>query len=174
LLRKYPKAPLFTWLTLLFLCLSGCGYELVHDRGISAGESSAVYSISVPIFKNKTYEPQVPSFFTEAFSRELVSGGLVQINKAGSEATLQGSIDTISTTLSSLSGTGLAVEKQVSVTVSLKLTRSGNAVRSWSYHDTEAYIASNINLEDFNRRAAIQRIATRVARRFHAQLVADR
>jgi outer membrane lipopolysaccharide assembly protein LptE/RlpB len=173
LLRSF-RAPLFFCLVVLFLFLSGCGYELVRDRGISSGGNSEVYSISVPIFKNKTYEPQVPAFFTEAFSRELASGGLVQINKAGSEATLQGSIDSINTTLSSLSGAGLAVEKQVSVLVSLRLVKTGNVVRTWSYNDAEAYIASSINLEDFNRRAAIQRIATRIARRFHAQLVADR
>jgi outer membrane lipopolysaccharide assembly protein LptE/RlpB len=172
-LRSHYRALLVCFILFLPL-LTGCGYELVRDRGISTGETSEVYSISVPVFKNKTFEPQVPAFFTEAFSRELVSGGLVTINKDDSEAVLQGSIDSISTNLSSLSSTGLAVEKQVNMTVNLRLVKRGNAVRTWSFSDTEAYIASSINLEDFNRRAAIQRIATRIARRFHAQLVAER
>jgi hypothetical protein len=173
-LLKSIKTILVLCFALLSPLLAGCGYELVRDSGISSGSTGEVYSVSVPVFRNKTFEPQVPAFFTEIFSRELASGGLVRINKADSEATLYGSIDSITTNLSSLSSTGLAVEKQVSVLVSLRLVKDGNVVRTWSYSDTEAYIASSINLEDFNRRAAIQGIAKRIARRFHAQLVAGR
>jgi outer membrane lipopolysaccharide assembly protein LptE/RlpB len=172
-LRNHYRAFLIC-ISLCLPLLTGCGYELVRDRGIATGDTSEVYSISVPVFKNKTFEPQVPAFFTEAFSRELVSGGLVKINKGETEAVLQGSIDSITTNLSSLSSAGLAVEKQMNITVNIRLIKKGNVVRTWSFTDTEAYITSSINLEDFNRRAAIQRIATRIARRFHAQLVADR
>ena len=159
---------------LLIPFLWGCGYELVRDRGISSGASTEVYSISVPVFKNRTLEPQIPAFFTEIFSRELAAGGLVQINKSGSEATLLGTVDSIYSAPSSLSGKGLAVEKVVSTSISLTLVKNGSVARRWTYSDAEAYVVSDINLEDFNKRAAIQRIATRIARRFHAQLVADR
>jgi hypothetical protein len=44
-------------------------------------------------------------------------------------------------------------------------------VKTWTFGDAEVYDASIINLEDFNKRAALQRIAGRMARRFHAQLL---
>jgi outer membrane lipopolysaccharide assembly protein LptE/RlpB len=152
------------------LLLWACGYELVRDRGISGGE---VVSVSLPVFKNRSLEPQVPAFFTEAFSRELAAGGLVEINNAGSDATLQGTINSVITGLSSLSGAGLAVEKVVTVTVNLTLTRPESTVRTWTFADSETYSATDINLEDFNKRAALQRIAARIARRFHSQLIAS-
>ncbi len=151
------------------LTLYTCGYELVRDRGISDGQ---IMSVTVPVFKNKSLEPQVPAFFTDAFSRELMAGGLVDVNKEGSDATLQGTINTVVTSPSSLTTAGLAVEKVVTVATSLTLTEPGGKVRSWAFSDSEAYTANDINLEDFNKRAALQRIAARIARRFHSQLIA--
>jgi outer membrane lipopolysaccharide assembly protein LptE/RlpB len=155
--------------TVLFL--SGCGYELVRDRGISGGE---ILSVSVPVFKNRTFEPQMPEFFTQAFSHELAAGGLVDINRSGSDAVLQGTITSLVAAPSSLSGSGIALEKVVAVGVLLTLTTPGGTVKTWTFSDSEAYRANDINLEDFNKRAALRRIAGRIARRFHAQLVANR
>jgi hypothetical protein len=173
-LLRAGKGTAFLGLVLSLLLQWGCGYELVRDRGMSAGGDVEVSSIAVPVFKNKTFEPQVPAFFTEAFSRELATGGLVQINKSGAEATLLGTIEMLVTTSSSLSGAGLAVEKVVTTTVSLRLMKDGNTLRTWSFGDSEAYVVTDINVEDFNRRAALQRIAARVARRFHSQLAPGR
>ncbi len=154
-----------------FLVLSGCGYELVRDRGLSGGD---IVSVNVPVFKNRSFEPQVPAFFTEAFSRELTAGGAVDINKPGADGTLQGTISSVITAPSALTGTGLTVEKVVTVSVSLTLTKPGGTVRTWALSDSETYAANDINLEDFNKRAALQRIAARIARRFHAQLISAR
>jgi outer membrane lipopolysaccharide assembly protein LptE/RlpB len=162
-------ARLLTLLVPLLLFLHACGYELVRERGIFGGD---ITSVNVPVFKNRTLEPQVPAFFTEAFSRELAASGLLQINRAGSDSTVQGTIDTVTTVPSSLSGQGLAVEKQVTAVVSLTLTRQGQVVRTWAFGDSEAYPANDINQEDFNKRQALQRIAARMARRLHAQLLA--
>jgi outer membrane lipopolysaccharide assembly protein LptE/RlpB len=154
-----------------FAFLVACGYEMVRDRGLSGGE---IVSVSLPVFKNRSLEPQVPAFFTEAFSHELAASGLVQINRPVSDAVLQGTINSVVATISSKSSTGLAVEKVVTVAISLSLTKPTGVARSWSYSDSEAYAVNDINLEDFNKRAALQRIAARIARRFHAQLVATR
>jgi len=158
-------------LVLLVLLQAGCGYELVRDRSISGGE---VVSVSLPVFKNRSLEPQVPAFFTDAFSRELAASGLVEINKPGSDGILQGTINSIMSAPSSLTSSGLAVEKVVTVNVGLTLAKPTGIVRSWAFGDSEAYSVSDINLEDFNKKAALQRIAARMARRFHSQLVADR
>lgn len=172
--RRYFVLPV---LVLLSLC--ACGYELVTDRAVSLQAPAAggnvpitITSLNVPVFKNPTFEPQVPMFFTEAFSRELAGSGLVQVNKPGSDATLQGSIVSVGTSLSTLSSQGLAIGKTVTVVVSLSLLQQGKALRTWSFGDSETYSVSTINSEDYNRRLALTRIAERMARRFHAQLVA--
>jgi hypothetical protein len=174
---KIKSLPL---LFVAFLTLAGCGYELVREPGILAdggaaksasGMAEGITSLNVPVFRNLSFEPQVPLFFTEAFSRELASSGLVQINKSASDATLQGTVTSIGTTLSSLNAQGLAVSKTVTAAVTLTLSRQGNIVKTWSFGDSETYTANNINSEDFNKRAALTRIAERMARRFHAQLV---
>lgn len=151
--------------------LTACGYELVRDRGISSGGD--IESVSLPVFKNRSLEPQVPGFFTDAFSHELAASGLVVINKAASDAVLQGTINSVAATPSSLNSSGLAVEKVVTVGISLTLTKPTGVTQSWSFTDAEAYAVNDINLEDFNKRAALQRIAARMARRFHSLLVAS-
>ena len=62
----------------LFLIPAACGYTVVQEKGIFRGE---VISLDVPVFKNQSFEPQVSQFFTEAFTRELVTSGLFDVNK---------------------------------------------------------------------------------------------
>ena len=151
-----------------FALLSGCGYELVREKGIYGGK---ITSIDIPVFANKTFEPQAPAFFTEAFSMELAGSGLFQINTAGADATLQGTIVSVTTGPGALSAAGQSVQKTVTAVISLTLTKEDKVVKTWTFGDAEVYDASIINLEDFNKRAALQRIAGRMARRFHAQLL---
>jgi outer membrane lipopolysaccharide assembly protein LptE/RlpB len=164
-MRTFKLLPLLACLTLL----SGCGYQLVKEKGIYGGE---ITSLSVPVFKNLSFEPQVSAFFTEAFSFELAGSGLFQINKAGADATLQGTINSVTAQPTSLATTGRAEQKVVTAMVSLTLTKEGNVMKTWTFGDAEPYDVPDINLEDFNRRAALQRIAARIARRFHSQLLA--
>ncbi len=166
--------PLFA----IFVLLHGCGYELVTGSGLSgpaysgpAMEGERITSLNVPVFKNTTFEPQVPQFFTEAFSQELAGSGLVQINRSASDPTLQGTVTAVSAAISALTGQGLALQKMVTVYISLTLARQGKVVKTWTFGDAEPYDASSINTEDFNKRAAEVRIAERMARRFHAQLL---
>jgi putative intracellular protease/amidase len=103
---------------------------------------------------------------------ELAASGLVQINTAGADATLQGTIASVTTGPGALSAAGQSVQKTVTAIVSLTLTKEDKVVKTWTFADAEVYDATSINLEDFNRRAALQRIAARMARRFHSQLFA--
>ncbi len=167
-------------LILSFLFLQGCGYELVKGPGLPSGAVSTtttgalptpITSLNLPVFKNLSFEPQVPMFFTEAFSQELAASGLVQINKPGADATLQGTVTSVTSTLSALSGQGLATQKTVTVFIALNLSQRGKVLKSWTFGDSEAYDVTSINSEDFNKRAAIIRLAQRIARVFHSQLV---
>ncbi|HUJ89671.1 MAG TPA: LPS assembly lipoprotein LptE [Syntrophorhabdales bacterium] len=155
----------------LFLILPSCGFTIVREKGIFQGE---VVSLDVPVFKNQTLEPQLPQFFTEAFSRELVASGLFDINKAGASSTLQGTIAAIRTVPAAFDQNGLTIQKTVYVTLGLALSRKdGRPIKSWGLSDAEPYNVNDINLEDSNMKQALIRIAARMARRFSALVIAD-
>jgi outer membrane lipopolysaccharide assembly protein LptE/RlpB len=155
-------------LVCVVLLVSGCGYELVREKGMYGG---TIMSLEVPVFKNRSLEPQISGYFTDAFSMELLESGM-QINTAGADATLQGTITSVTTGPGALSAVGQSVQKTVTAIVRLALTKEEKVVKVWTFGDSEIYDASSINLEDFNRRAALQRVAARIARRFHVQMAA--
>jgi hypothetical protein len=156
---------------LSFLFLVSCGYTMVREKGVFQGE---VVALDVPVFKNQTFEPQVSQFFTEAFTKELVTSGLFDINKSGASSTLQGSIAVVRIVPTTLDKNGLAIEKTIFVTLNLGLSKKdGRSIRSWSFVDAEVYNVQDINLEDPNKREALIRIAGRMSRRFSAVILAD-
>lgn len=158
-------------LLLLMLVLPGCGHHLVREEGIRGGD---VKVVDVPMFKNRTFEPHTPAIFTEAFTRELISSGFFQVNKPDADSTLQGIISRIEIVPSSLSGAGLVVEKRVNVDVDLVLTKStGQVFRRWRLTESEPFRTDDVNLQDFNKREALRRIANRMSRRFSALILAD-
>lgn len=161
----------FLLLASSMLSLAACGYQLVRQEGIRGGD---VKVVDIPMFTNKTFEPHTPAIFTEAFTRELVSSGFFQINKPNPDSTLQGVISRIVIVPSSLNISGIAVEKTATVDVALTLTRStGQVLRHWTFTEAEAFRADNVNLQDFNKREALRRIANRMSRRFSALILAD-
>lgn len=161
----------FLLLLPLVLSFAGCGYHLVRQEGIRGGD---VKVVDIPMFKNKSFEPHTPAIFTEAFTRELVSSGFFQVNKPNPDSTLQGVISRIVILPSSLSGTGIVVEKTATVDVNLTLTRStGQVLRHWTLTEAEAFRADDVNLQDFSKREALRRIANRMSRRFSALILAD-
>ncbi len=163
--RFFPVCALLVCAALM----SGCGYELVKEKGIYGGDIS---SINLPVFKNNSFEPLASGVFTQAFSMELAASGLFQLNKPDADATLQGSIMGVATSPGPIGGTGQTIQKVVTTSVSLVLMRQGKRLKMWTFSDSDVYDASTINIEEPGRRAALQRIAQRIARRFHAQVLA--
>jgi hypothetical protein len=159
--------PVWTLLVCAAL-MSGCGYELVKEKGIYGGEISSIY---LPVFKNNSFEPLASGVFTQAFSMEMAGSGLFQLNKADADATLQGNIMAVTTSPGPIGATGQTVQKVVSANISLTLTKQGKRLKTWSFSDSDVYDASTINIEEPGRRAALQRIAMRIARRFHIQVL---
>jgi len=150
---------------------SSCGYQLVSEKGIFGGEISSVY---VPIFKNKTFEPHASLYVTNAFTKELVSIGLFKVNKEDSDGYIEGSINSILITPSTMSGVGVVVEKSIRVDVDLSLFRKNGAfIKKWSLFETEIYRTDNINSEDYNKRDALTRLSERMARKFASVMLID-
>lgn len=157
---------------LSFLFLASCGYTIVGgQKGIFQGE---VVSVDVPVFKNQTLEPEMSQPFTEAFTQELITSGVFDVNHSGASSTLQGSIINVRIVPDAFDANGLAIEKTIYVTVSVALSRKdGRSIKNWSFLDAEPYGCQDINLEDPNKREAVTRIAGRISRRFSALVLAD-
>jgi len=156
---------------MVFAVANSCGYQMVREKGISGGDIASVY---ISVFKNSTYEPHASLYVTDAFSKELLSTSLFTINKESSDAYLQGNIKKIVTSPTSLSGGGLVIEKWISVDIELALYRkNGTLIRRWLLSDQETYRVDNIAAEDYNKREALQRLSSRLARRFSSVLLVD-
>ena len=157
--------------TLLVTLLCSCGYQLVREKGIFGGDITSLY---ISVFKNATYEPNISQYVTDAFSKELLSTGLFTLNRESSDGYLQGTVTKITMLPTSLSIAGLAIEKVVSLEVSITLSeRMANVVKNWGFSDSETYRVDNIDSEEYNRKDAIKRLSARMARRFSSFLLVD-
>ena len=151
--------------------LFGCGYELVKDKGIFSGE---ITTVSIPIFKNVTYEPHVSMYVSEAFTKELMSTGVFKLGREGTDGYIEGTIRDITVLPNTLSKSGIVTEKKVFMNVELALYRNnGSFIRRWVLSDNEVFRADIPNLEEYNKRTAYGRISDRMARRFSAAILVN-
>lgn len=149
----------------------GCGYELVRDKGIFGGE---ITTVSVPIFKNPTYEPHVSKYVSQAFSRELMSTGVFKLERNGTDGYFEGTIRDIRTIPNTLGKTGIVTEKKIFMDLDIALYRkNGTFIRRWTLSDSEIYRADVPNYEEYNKRAAYEKLSERMARRFSAAILAN-
>jgi hypothetical protein len=166
--RLLPRLCVF--LALLFLFPS-CGYELVRDKGIYGGD---IASLSVPMFKNKSYEPHMPGFVTDAFTKALINTGLFQVNRPDSDAYVEGTVRRVRAIPYTVSKEGTVIEKRVDVYIDLALYRKDGALlKRWSLSDFETYQAEIINYEESNKQEALKKVSERLARRFSAALLME-
>ncbi len=157
---------------ILILMVSGCGYELVREKGIKGGE---IATLAVPIFNNMTYEPHIAGYFTDSFSKELLGSGLFRISQEGADGTLQGTIRSIRVEPSALRGTGLVSQKDVYIDVELVLTgKNGNPAGRWTFASSQTYTWRTVSEEEYNKREAIRKMSAEIARRFSAVVLIDR
>jgi hypothetical protein len=168
-MMKSKKYLLIT--VMLAALISGCGYELVRDKGIFGGE---ITTVSLPIFKNPTYEPHVSKYVSQAFTKELMGTGVFKLDKAGTDGYIEGTIKDIRTIPNTLSKTGIVTEKKVFMDVELVLYRkNGTFIRRWTFSDNEVYRADVPNIEEYNKRTAYEKISERMARRFSAAILVN-
>ncbi len=155
----------------LFLFITGCGYQLVGDKGIYGGEIRSVY---LPVFKNITYEPHTSLYFTDAFTRQLMASGIFEVNKRNAETYLEGVIKDVKTTPNALDKNGIVIEKSLLVYIELSLFRKdGNLIRRWSFSDSHIYRTDDRNIEDYNKKEAIAIVSDRMAKRFCASIMTE-
>ena len=164
-------------MTLFFLCalwVDACGYRFAG----SGGFPDNVEKIFIEIFENRTSKAgiertvtnQLVFEFTRQRKKSLAS------DPTDANATLKGVIKSIGTRTISRVGTGVANEREVIMTVDLKLIKENGEV-IWAakgLSGRQSYDVSDLKLEnDRNENLAITRISERISERIFSRLTDD-
>ena len=168
----------FQYVCLIYLCLfclSACGYRFAGSGSFPEGVST----IYVEVIENRTSKIGVERIVTNQvifeFSRRRESSLVSKLDEA--DAILKGSINSIRTQTISRIDTELANEREVTMTVDLKLIKRDGGAVIWAANglsDREAYDVENSKVEtDRNEELAIGRLSERLSERIFNRLTDD-
>jgi hypothetical protein len=151
-------------LLLMTMLVAGCGYRFAVPGG---SLPSGVKSVRVPVFENRTAEPNVEGLVTEAVRERYARAGLLE--GAAAEATITGVV-------LGWSG-GVAYPGaprptyQVTGTVRVTLKKGEQVLREVIVSQMETFTSgADVLLTESNRGAAIRRLAEVLARDVVEQL----
>jgi hypothetical protein len=170
------RTALLSLLFILFSSLfSGCGYHsIAQDSHERFGEAATV---SIPIFANKTYKPNLENILLNDLIGEFAKRkGLRVVRSEVSDYTLSG--DVLSYGKTAIAYTGYDIVKEYSATITIAATLRKNSTQkviwrgqlSWSQNlPASSDIAIQQNSED----AAIQVICQRLAQQLYLKINQD-
>jgi outer membrane lipopolysaccharide assembly protein LptE/RlpB len=158
---------------ILALGLGGCGY---HFIGQESGALSGIHSIAIPYFVNKSFEPGLERYVTEALVDEFVKSKFVKVvDEAAADAVIQGRIDEFSETVISYDRDDRALEYRTRVSLDITLERKDTAEVLWRnkglYHFEEYTVSSDIATTEANKKIALQMTAAELAERIHDSII---
>ncbi len=166
--QKYVWTGIFT-----ALFLSACGYHFAGSGNLPGG----IKSIAIDVLKNRTSETGLENIVTNDLINEFIlRGRTVEKNSKKADAVLSGVIESSRITTISRQGQQSPLERQVEITVNLKVTRSdGRVIRSVpGISDYEAYnVAADKQATEMNKRRAIETLSKRLAEKIHNRLTED-
>ena len=163
--------------TLLFLCaiLAGaCGYRFAGSGGFPAN----VEKIFIEIFENRTSKAGIERVVTNQLVFEFTRQREKSLASASedADATLKGVIQSIRTRTISRVGTEVASEREVIMTLDLRLIKQDGEV-IWAakgLSGRQAYDVSDQKIEnDRNESAAIATLSERISERIFSRLTDD-
>ena len=156
---------------LLEVLFSACGYHFAEVSGFP-GDTERLF---VKVLENKTQETGAENILTAAILNELTLRKTDELARSIDDAdvVLSGAVDLVTIKTIASSASTVASERQVTVSIDLKLTKKDGSV-VWAAKDLsdfEAYLVeTDTQQTDANRRTAIgvlsKRIAQRVVNRF--------
>jgi hypothetical protein len=175
----------------LLLCLgcAGCGYRLYpagdtvgkQSGPITANVSTDSKKVFVAVFTNNTPEANIETGFRNAFIDQFIKGRRFKIvNAEGlADAVLKGNIkNLIVSPLAYRGESNLAVEKRITVTISLTLEEKGSPTARW--HEPNFTQWGDYSLEGTNfsagqasQKNALSKLANDVAERAYRLMTAD-
>jgi len=172
----------------LLLCLGGvgCGYHLA-PTGNPVGASSAgrnndgQKAIFVATFTNNTPEPNIEMRFRNAFIDQFIKGRRFKFVDAEglAEVVLKGNIkNLVMSPLAYRSGSNLAIEKRITVTLSLSLEAKGTASTLWREENFSQWADYTLDDTSFSasqagQKNALSKLANDAAERAYRMMTAD-
>jgi len=138
---------------------SGCGYRFaVGGTGLAEG----VHSVYVPVFANRSSEPEAGAIFSQALAEGLAREG----RAAGplAPARIEGEVLSLIASPAATTKTGRGVGiYQLSGVVRLRVVREGSEICRREVSGTEDFLPAQNLLElDASRRRAVRRLAERM------------
>lgn len=157
-------APAF--LALVFA--GACGYRFSVGEGDLPPGIDAVY---VPIFENRSSEPEAGAYFAEALAETFARAG--RAGGPNTPARIEGEVVSLvsSPAATQRDGKGVGVYR-VRARIRLRLVQDGVLICSREVHEGEDYLPSQTLLGlDASRRQAVRRLASRMMDRAAKALV---
>lgn len=164
----------FLFLILLVFPLS-CGY---HFSGEGEGPRPGLRYIAIPVFENKTSEPDLGSIFASALRREFITKGSLQVVPLEqAEAVFRGRITNISTAAVAHREAEETIQTRLYVTLEIRCvdTRDGKVL--WQDPQFTYYQVmlqhSEPNVSFDNRRETLDYLAREMAIRIHDRFLSN-
>jgi outer membrane lipopolysaccharide assembly protein LptE/RlpB len=172
-LKKHLAGFLLT--IVLICCLAGCGY---HTMNWAANpHSGAGKTVSIPVFANKTFKPNLESTLANAVVDQFAKSSSFRVARsANADMTLSGEVVSYSTNAIAYSRGDNVTEYISSMTLVATLRRNSNQQVLWkgelSWRQT--YPANtSIALQQNAENAAIEEICRRLALEMYLKIVQD-
>jgi len=160
---------------LLAVLVSGCGYHsIVRESQAHFGEGATV---SVPIFSNKTYKPNLENILLNNLIGEFAKRkGLRVVEREASDFTLSGEVLTYGKLAVSYTGYDIVKEYTATMTVSATLRKNSNQKVIWKGQlswSEDFPASSDIAIQQNSEDAAIQVICQRLAQQLYLRINED-
>jgi len=158
---------------LLLFGLAGCGYHFIgQESGVLAG----IDSIAIPYFANKSFEPGLERYMTEALVDEFVKSKFISVvDEARADAVIRGRIEEFSESVISYDRDDRALEYRTRVALDITLERKDTAEILWRnkglYHFEEYSVAAEIAETEANKKIALKMTAAELAERIHDSII---
>jgi len=164
----------------LMLCLgvTGCGYHL-YPAGDKIDKD--VKKVFVTVFTNNTPEANIETGFRNAFIDQFIKGRRFKIvnTEESADAVLKGDIKSLVVTPLAYRGdSNIALEKRITVTLSLTLEAKGLPTALWheanfSQDGDYTWDGKNLSAGQTSQKNALSKMANDVAERAYRMMIAD-
>jgi hypothetical protein len=180
------KIPVTACLIMISVLLSSCGY---HFSGEGDGPKPGLKFISVPVFENKTSEPDAGALFAGALRREFMQKGhLKVVPTEEAEAVFKGTITNIYVTgvahhpAPNVVSNRITVENRLYITLDIRCEEKTTHKVLWRdpafkyfrvYRLSDDALNPDAMVGYENRRAALEYLASEMAIRIHDRFLSN-
>jgi len=158
---------------LAFLCLAGCGYQV---RGRETNLPPGIYSVSIPIFANRTDQTGIETEVTRALVEKFISTKRLSVGPRNSaDSLLTGTVKSFTTfPVAVVSSTLSATEYRATLILeySFQGLKDGKVLFREEMSEWRNYpVVSDLNVTEQNKLDAIRSISVLLAERIHEQIL---